>query len=220
MRMDVQEAAAYAEASYAPSTHSKTKNLEVISRDEQKNDDVQAHYLPQKQILLIPGTNSLADWRRYNTRVVRIGSKRLKFSKNTTERGLANAIWHQGFMAHARAVQQWQMANKFPIRFIIGHSLGAASAQILCKCYPIYGIGFAAPRTRPFDKPLRNDKLCLLINRHDDTVCGVPDQFHHCGVVHQMTPRRKIGMDHSMPNYIAALPKAISDGQVPRKWGR
>ena len=54
-----------------------------------------------------------------------------------------NAIWHKGFAGHAETI-----ANKLGAlrpTYIVGHSLGAAAAQILGCVYGVPAIGFTSP---------------------------------------------------------------------------
>ena len=213
-RYPIRTAALLARASYSATTHPSVAPL--IQRSLDRND-VQAHML-NNGILLIPGSNSLMDYLKFNLRVLNIGGKRFAMSADATE--IEGRIrWHQGFLAHAKEVQDWVQANKFDVKTIIGHSLGAAAAQILSRGWRVPAIAFAAPRPCKTDTPRTVSPLCLCINRHDDTVCTLPSSFHHAGEVHECRTRRSLfGPDHAMHHYITAVDEAQRAGLLPKSW--
>ena len=213
MRYTLKRAAELAEASYVGKSAPVIKKQFKAELDE---DDVQAILL-KDNTLLIPGSNSINDYIRYNFRVR--GMFRRKQLKMATHVGTAPVTWHQGFLAHAKVVQDWLLRKKYKPTFIIGHSLGAASAQILSAGYGIPAIGFAAPRpSRTASSRAAADK-CLLVNRTDDNVCTLPGGFHHLGDVRAIKPRApNFGMDHNMGHYRRAVNEGILARKVPDRW--
>lgn len=212
---DIETAAKLAEASYDALTHPSVKDLIKYSLDE---DDVQAHLLTNG-VLLIPGSNSLMDYLRFNLRVLNLGGKKYKMSDETTGKGASGTTWHQGFLAHAKVIYDWLEAKNETPKFIIGHSLGAAATQILSKSWHVAGIGFAAPRPRRYEGRIKNDELCLCINRNDDTVCDLPGSFHHMGKVvncrHLSFP---FSFRHAMPHYRKAVEEQQASGKLDKLW--
>jgi len=140
MRLRIEDAAALADASYAIHTlHAPRVDLSC------PHEDVQAFVL-STGVLLLPGSNSLRDYLRYNLRPLRLGTRRLKMADGATEQGASGTFWHQGFLGYAKVVYDWLAGENIRPGAIIGHSLGAAAAQILGKTYAVPTIGFAAPR--------------------------------------------------------------------------
>lgn len=212
VRYPVKEAAKLAANSYNPKADRTLKNMIA---DECPIPGAEA-YLLTNGFLLIPGTNSLMDHIRFNFRPFRIGNKRYTLKEPTTQKGASHTIWHQGFMAHAQAIYDW-MGNRRPT-LIIGHSLGAASTQILSKSYARTGICFAAPRPRRTRGRIPNDKYCLSVCRVDDPVCAVVGHFFHMGRAPQLRHKRpRFGLNHNMHAYLDALNNNIGD-KVPHKW--
>lgn len=215
MRYRLTRAAELAEGSYEGKSHDQIGYQWKASLDKQ---DVQAHLLTDNT-LLIPGSNSWRDYARYNLRVQRIGRR--------TRLTMANRIdgepisWHQGFMAHAKVIQDWLMKKGYRPSFIIGHSLGAASAQILSAGWGTPAIAFAAPRPCRTKSSRAAAQYCLCVNRSDDTVCTLPGGFHHLGDVRKCAPRApSFGMDHSMRHYRETVRLETASGKVPSVWPR
>ncbi|MBV2359019.1 hypothetical protein KUH32_04460 [Thalassococcus sp. CAU 1522] len=214
-RYPIATAAQLAEASYSAATHRSVAPRVKRSLDE---GDVQAHLL-DNGVLLIPGSNSAMDYLKFNLRVLMIGGRRFSVRDGTTERGASGTIWHQGFLRHAKAIYDWIEAGGERPVYVIGHSLGAAATQILSKSWAVPGIGFAAPRPRKARGAIRNDGLCLCINRDDDIVCGLPGAFHHMGRVQLCrAARSRLLANHSMPHYRAVVSEAQQAGQMPVHW--
>ena len=210
MKYRLVRAAQLAHASYTGKSHPIIKPQWKASL---KVKDVEAHLLSDNT-LLIPGSNSVMDYIRYNLRVQRLGKPRLRL-----QGGAAGISWHQGFLAHAKVVQDWLIDEGHRVSFIIGHSLGAASAQILSAGYRVPAVAFAAPR--PCRKQVTGAAAarCLCINRSDDRVCGLPGKFFHLGNVRVCRPSVSgRGMDHSMPHYIRVVNEGLAAHKLPAVW--
>lgn len=212
---DIKLAAQMAEASYAGNKH---PSLATALRHELDQDDVQALFL-KGDILLIPGSNSVADYLKFNLRVLNIGGKRFRLNDDDTEQGASGTVWHQGFLRHAQMIYAWLEREKLRPKYIIGHSLGAAATQILVRTYGVPGIGFAAPRPRRSRGAIKHSELCLCINRDDDMVCDLPTSFHHMGHVHKARARRSVfGQDHSMKHYRKVIDEQQVAGILGARW--
>jgi hypothetical protein len=205
----IQEAARLAEASYKRKRKTHRK-LREDAHDILNEKGVQAFYM-KNGVLLIPGSNSLMDYVRYNLRLLRIGAKQYKMSDDA--KGIT---WHQGFLAHAKIIQQWIEKDHEIPKFIIGHSLGAAATQILCKDWKVPGIAFAAPRPRKYRD---TSDLCLCINRHDDLVTELPTSFHHMGKVVTCKSRSSLFRSkHPMKHYRTAVAERQKLGLLAKSW--
>jgi hypothetical protein len=185
-------------------------------------------YMLNNGCLLIPGSNSLADYLRFNLRIWGLGRKKLSLreeaktldvSKGTT-RGRSRTIWHQGFFLHAETIRAWIGPNALDWpKLIVGHSLGAASAQILSKTWATPAIGFAAPRPRKSRGRIALDRLSLSICRDDDIVCFLPSGFHRMGQTKSLVHKAPAaGSKHDMAAYIDALENRKPDLGIPADW--
>lgn len=212
MARSIMDAAKLAQASYKP--HLITSPQITDSLDQ---GGVQAH-LCSDGTLLLPGSNSLLDYAHFNLRVFNVGGKKYRLSAKSTERGASGTVWHQGFLKYSKAVFDWVGSRK--PKLIIGHSLGAAAAQILSKSWNRHAIGFAAPRPKSTGGPVAHADKCLLICRVDDVVCSLTPGFHHLGDARFLEPESvNWGGDHSMKNYIRILSKNKGPDRIPARWG-
>ncbi len=179
-------------------------------------DGVQAVTLKNK-VLVIPGTNEFADWFNFNLEVFADGRpERVGFDVVPGDSG---ARWHAGFLKHARYV--YTFAKPQGIRLVIGHSLGAASAQIVGSSLGIPTIAFASPRPLLGGARFRGEGWVVNVCRTDDTVCHVPPDFlgfRHVGSVYWLSPPTPhVGEDHRIDAYIEAIEAGLSD-TLPVAW--
>ena len=209
MRYRLTRAAELAEASY---DGARAPVVAHQLADSLSEDDVQAHLLTDGTLLIV-GSNSWRDYARFNLRIQNLGRRALRL--NTVD----GVTWHQGFLAHAKVVQDWLMREGHLVSYIIGHSLGAATTQILSAGWGVPGIGFAAPRTCRRASAQEASKRCLLVNRTDDHVCAVPGNFQHLGLVHACRPHsRNTGIDHSMAHYRRIVDEGLAARTLPEVW--
>ncbi|MEP2533265.1 peptidoglycan-binding protein [Shimia sp.] len=180
-------------------------------------------YMLSNRCLLVPGSNSVWDYAKFNFRLLNIGVPRLRFKsgeKGKTTTDSDGNIWHQGFFAHANHIGTWIGPNKanWP-KLIIGHSLGAASAQFLSTIWLAPSIGFAAPRILKSSQSAQFRNLSLSICRKDDVVCRLPSGFDRIGSSRTLIHKsRKFGMNHKMSAYIDALENQASGLDIPDVW--
>ena len=154
-------------------------------------DGVQA-YLTADNECVIPGTNERADWFDFNFKVRGKGS---------------NHEWHEGFLLHASTVYHWLREIDHQVDAIYGHSLGAASAQIVGFSLGVPTLAFAAPRVLVPDANVDAPSV-ICINRKDDTVTYLPPYFQHIGEVKVMKPSWHFGEDHRIRHYGRAMSEA------------
>ena len=163
-------------------------------------------YLRKDGLLVIPGSQGIDDYLKFNLRVgwAKMFDKKSKFR------------FHAGFMDHAK--QLMEFARRGNVKMITGHSLGAASAQIIGATLHKDVVCFAAPKVlmRGFRAVTSAEITC--INRRDDTVCKLPGwRFKHLGTVVEMKAKGRVGMDHSMKHYRTAMAeKAVKDASPIR----
>lgn len=198
---DIMTAAKRMERVYENPDHEK-----VDARIE--NRGVQAYYYSDG-VMVIPGTNEKLDWIDFNLEAFNfIGKDPQIFATKMGDSGRFE--WHAGFLEHAHTV--FTFANLLKPKLIIGHSLGAASAQIVGSSMKVPTLAFAPPRTlrakRGKDRP-NGSNFVLNLLRTDDLVCDVPPRwlgFTHVGQVVRMNPRGiHLGEDHQMEHYIEAM---------------
>ncbi len=213
MQFSIEAAAKLAEASYE--TGRITSPAVTHSCPDR---DVQAHML-EGGILLLPGSNSFNDYLKFNLRPLRLGRRKLIMDADKAETGASGTVWHQGFLAYSSVIFHWLLINNLNPNFIIGHSLGAAAAQILSKSYKVPAIGFAGPRPKFSRNRVKHDRKCLLINRGDDPVPKLPSRFFHLATVKRITPaQNERGLRHSMRHYRAIIDKGLEQNLLPSHW--
>jgi hypothetical protein len=206
--MDLMDAARLAENSYKGSAHLPPIRLNI------NESHVQA-FLLMDNTLVIPGSNELVDYTKSN-----LVTGKQKISWDKMGKAAGNAIWHKGFAGHAATI-----ANKLGTlrpTFIIGHSLGAAAAQILGCIYGVPAIGFASPMPRHGKTRLKHEGLVLNVVRNDDIVCRMPPKnfgFRRVGNTEVMHPASSNpGEDHSMPHYIKLMEIERRQGKIVKSW--
>lgn len=173
-------------------------------------------YLTKDKVLIIPGSDGLRDYTDFN---LKLGGASIAWSETSTE--LGNTKWYRGFALHANDIVQ-QMKTRRP-KFVIGHSLGAAAAQILACYYRVPAIGFASPKPRKSTgSRLKYEHLVLNILRTDDKVTTLPPDrfgFKHIGTTMPLQPKTtNFGLDHSMKQYLQIIRPAIQAGQIADHW--
>ena len=216
MQLPLMNAAAIAAQSYSISARIAAGDVPVEVKAHLDRKGAQAFILDHG-VLVIPGTNELLDWFK-NFDVYRIAER--VFGPRDQARGNNGVVFHEGFLRHASIVNTF--AQKHDVRFIIGHSLGAAATQILATSMNVPGIGFASPRTKRGMRLLKNEEKVLNICRLDDLVTRVPPSeagFRRLGVTVRIAPKEtNPGMDHSMQNYINVLNEHAGRPDIPDRW--
>ena len=125
----------------------------------------------------------------------------LNVGQRAREKGDSGAYWHKGWMRQARILYAFALLHK--PKFIVGHSLGAAIAQIVGASLNIPTLCFASPRPYWGWKKVLHWEVVQNIIRKDDRVCYLPFkpkgllklvvgpwQFRHVGWVTTLTPAK------------------------------
>lgn len=148
----------------------------------------------EAQGLLIEGSNERSDWARFNFRFWPRSAKGDSRS------------WHRGFLHYAQVV--YAFAQPAKPTFVLGHSLGAAAAQIVGASFRVPTLAVASPRPL-HDRQPEGHSFVQNICRTDDLICAVPFRlwgFKHVGAVHWMKPKqRHKGEDHSVAHYASII---------------
>jgi len=172
-------------------------------------------YLLTDMTLVIRGSDELKDYTRSNLVVTKS-----KISWPGMSSAAQNAVWHKGFAGHAKTVAR--VLNGARPKFIVGHSLGAATAQILGCVYGVPTVAFASPRPLRGTSRLKHEKWVLNVLRNDDTVCRVPPSslgYRRVGNTEVMHPKKvNVGEDHSMKQYIKLLKTELAEGKIVKGW--
>lgn len=183
---------------------------------------MEAHFVRAKRVLIIEGTNSLDDWWRYNFDL--FANPKTVDGDNKRKDGEPSAYYHEGFYNHAMRAFAFAKAYWNEIDFVIGHSLGAASAQIAGPSLGKRTVAFASPKPLLRGDPLAPE-LVTNICREDDLICRLPPGifggaigFGHIGEVEWLTPAtRHPGEDHRIDKYIDILKnehKSVGDRDI------
>ncbi|SLN51770.1 alpha/beta hydrolase family protein [Pseudooctadecabacter jejudonensis] len=207
-RMNLMDAAELARLSYKGSTRLPP----VLTTIDEGHVEA---YLLRDRTLVIPGSGELRDYTRSN---LVASAAKLKWPGIGT--AAAAALWHKGFARHAMVIAN--ALDGVKPKFIVGHSLGAAAAQILGCIWGVPAIGFASPMPLRTQGWLANEHKILNVVRNDDFVCRVPPKslgFRRVGNTQVMMPRGiNIGEDHSMKQYIKLLKVELRDKTIMKHW--
>ena len=205
-------------ATLVANSYKKSRNHGSLTADVDipfDEGDVQA-LLMNNRTLLIPGSNSVWDYIKFNFRPFNIGGKKYSFKTQTTGEKIGH-IWHQGFLAHAMAVHA-KFDQKRP-NLIIGHSLGAASAQVLSMIWDVPAICFAAPRVYLGGGAIGDKNKCLCIVLEDDPVRNLPtNKFDYVGDVRPLGKNNLFRMKHRMSHYEKAVMDPAIKSKLPDQW--
>lgn len=208
--MDLMDAADLVANSYKGASH-----LPPVRRTVNKGHV--GAFLLSDNTLVIPGTNEADDWTKSN---LVIGKQ--KISWNAKGKAGGNAIWHKGFASFASTIAN-SLGGAKPT-FIIGHSLGAAAAQILGCVYGVPVIAFASPMPRKGSTRLTHERLVLNVVRNDDPVGRLPPKnfgYRRVGNTEVMHPvKKEVGLRHAMPHYIDLMKIERTAGKIVKSWPR
>lgn len=178
---------------------------------------VQATFL-KDGTLVIPGTNEFSDWFDFNLNFG--GARPTDGHGFEVVSGDSGALWHAGFLEHAQMV--YTFAKALRPKFIVGHSLGAASAQIVGMSLRIPTVAFASPQTCRTRPRLPNEGWVINVCRIDDAVCHVPPKFlgfRTIGSRYWLRPDElDDGEDHKIHNYAELLRLKRVKDRVPTDW--
>jgi len=172
---------------------------------------VQAYYLFDGT-LVIPGSNEIKDYTDFNLRVRKV--------KHTDGRK-----YHNGFLAHAKEVMKWLDEQSLTPSRITGHSLGAASAQIVGSTLAKPTVAFAAPKVLHDTPRVSGEGWVANFQRVDDPICNLPlgdEKFRHIGSKFWMSSpiREGGGLKHKVKHYLTLIDDKESNTKIPRRWPR
>lgn len=172
---------------------------------------VQAYFLFDGT-LVIPGSNEVSDYTDFNLRIRRV-------------RHTNNRKYHGGFLTHAKAVMSWMEDKGLKPSRVTGHSLGAASAQIIGSQLKRPTVAFASPKVLHDNAPLNGEGWVANFQRVDDPVCNLPlgdEHFRHIGSKLWLSSpvAEKGGLKHKVKFYLALINDKNSNTKIPRVWPR
>lgn len=209
MQMSLTEAADLAEKSYLGPA--------ALPPLKAKNTDTAQAYLTMDDVLVIPGTNEISDWTKYNLQAFNAKGSQVGWAGANP--AIAAAIWHFGFARHALEVAIFLGARQ--PKFIIGHSLGAGSAQILACHYQVPTVCFASPRPRFGVDKLPGEGWAINLVNNEDIIGAILAEeagFRRVGSVRGLNPTATGGLHHSMADYIPALKARLATGSLNPFW--
>ena len=156
--------------------------------------------------LVVPGTNEKADWVNFNFDV---------------GKGDSGRAWHAGFLKHAMSI--YPFAKGAGAKLVIGHSLGAASAQIVASSLGVPAICFASPRPLRGRTRIKGEHRILNVCRVDDPVCSLPLQilgFRQIGKACWLRPDDPTEPGgHNLKSYLKIMKTGKSRPDLPDAWG-
>ncbi|MEM9319075.1 MAG: hypothetical protein AAGA70_08710 [Pseudomonadota bacterium] len=114
----------------------------MLSRVTSREQNVGAGLTKNGKILIVTGSRGVPDYLFYNLRPIRDLPPMNEVEELTQI--LPRHVYHQGFLTHAARILNF-LGDERP-EFIIGHSLGAAAAQILGTALNLPAICFASPQ--------------------------------------------------------------------------
>jgi hypothetical protein len=211
-RKTTREAAALIEGAYSRTLRFVAANAEPLAQA----------FVTREGDLVIPGTNEIDDWHRFNLQVHAQQAARIPGLKLVPLADVGS--WHFGFLRHADSV--YRFARVHNPRFIVGHSLGGAAAQIIGHRLKIPTITFGAPRVYKGRFPrLAGEGWVLNLCRSDDPVTGIPTLagFRHLGTVRRLNTGRPLSArSHPIAQYASLLAAAAAEqfASVEREWPR
>ena len=182
---------------------------------------VQAFITPERD-LVIPGTNECEDWRQFNLQVHASVNARIPGLMLVPVADIAS--WHFGFLRHADSV--FRFARQHQPRFIVGHSLGGAAAQLIGYRMRLPTVTFGSPRVYKGRLPrLPGEGWVLNLCRSDDPITGVPTLwgFRHLGTVRRYNTGQPISSrNHPVADYLRLI-DTDDEGRfarIEREWPR
>lgn len=181
--------------------------------------NIAAALLKELDVLVVTGSQ-VRDYPLYNIRPNRTLSWRKEEEAQITA---LRGDWeikdfHSGFLLHAARVLKW-LGNDRP-KFIVGHSLGAASAQILGNHLNVPTLCLASPqvikRRKLVDDPMRlrsNPQWKILnIAWRQDTVTSILRPVDYRCLGHRVIfIKANTGIDHFVQNYMGMIEDAENE---------
>ena len=177
-----------------------------------KGDNALA-YLTHDNTLYVVGTNDSADWFNNLALWSVRGSRYAAFRASQVQ----TARWHAGFLRHAHLVVT-KLGNTRP-RFVVGHSLGGAVAQVLSVHYLCPGVTFGSPKACQ-DNIAHSQHLNVIYKK--DPVPEWPDTggFYSWVGSEKFLPEDG-GTDwphHNMKQYMRRVDAGLASGLLPKHW--
>ncbi|WP_172328781.1 hypothetical protein [Mangrovicoccus sp. HB161399] len=155
--------------------------------------------------LLITGSNGIRDYVDFNLRPDRRLADSARLAQLTGS--LPVSQFHGGFLLHALKVMAFLRGRK--PTFIAGHSLGAASAQIIGTALKVPAIGFASPQVIRADQPQVEGEgwVMNVVWKQDFVTEGYKlKNLRWLGSVQELdSARSHFGIDHVVKDYISLL---------------
>ncbi len=161
--------------------------------------------LTRSGTLLITGSDGIGDYVNFNLRPDRRLADTAALSRLTG--ALPVSQFHGGFLLHALKVMAFLRGRK--PKFIAGHSLGAASAQIIGTALRVPAIGFASPQVIREDRPQVKGEgwVMNVVWKQDFVTEGFKlKKLRWLGSVKELDSERShFGIDHVVKDYIRLL---------------
>jgi pimeloyl-ACP methyl ester carboxylesterase len=180
---------------------------------------VQAYEM-QDGTLLIPGTNSDRDWWSFNFNFGTVLGQDIDWA--LLDKAVGNARWYRGFALHAKIV--FDALGSWRPKAIVGHSLGAASAQILGAVLGVPTLALAGPRPRRGKTRLKNEGWVLNVVYERDLIMLAPPfetGYRYVGTSRILkAPAGDTRALHNPAEYLPVMTAQIAAQKLEAVWPR
>lgn len=177
-------------------------------------------FITHDRDLVIPGTNECDDWRRFNLQVHAPANAWIPGLQLVPQADVGS--WHFGFLRHADSV--YRFARIHQPRFVVGHSLGGAAAQLIGHRMRLPTITFGSPRVyKGRLSQIGGEGWVLNLCRSDDPVTGVPtlSGFRHLGTTRRFNTGRPVSSrNHPIAKYLGLIGTTVALARIEREWPR
>lgn len=165
--------------------------------------------------LVIPGTDSRADWIKFNLPTSRVEGRHFAVFGQSP---VAKIRWYFGFLRFAASLAQ-SIGTKTPDS-IVGHSLGGAAAQILAIHFGVPALTFGSPKVTVEADPIPGEDQVLNLCHPEDSVTKFPfdGQARHVGQVFRVSAGGATGLVHRLPLYKKYVRPDIAASKVGATW--
>lgn len=202
-----------------------------IASVSRRGEHIDAGVLKDRKTLVITGSSGVGDYLFYNLRPLRPLPKMPEIDRIC--RNFPKRAYHKGFLLHAARVLEFlRKDHGADPHFIIGHSLGAAAAQILGETLNVPTICFASPQVvkkrflEDDDKRLADHPQWKVFNvawnkdfvTRGYRLTGLRSLGHR--IILKNDEVFNLGIDHFVSQYedLVYMDSKAEERQLPAKW--
>lgn len=201
---------------------------DLLKRVSERGKHIDVGLTTKRDVLVITGSNNWQDYSYYNLRPWRKIPNSPEVVQLTKD--IRQQDFHRGFLLHASRILSFLGDDK--PQFIVGHSLGAAAAQILGTALNVPTICFASPQVvkrralkdAKFHAPHTHEQWRVFnVAWKQDFVTKAYRMFGLRSLGHRVEldlHNRNIGIDHFVRHYQELLAEDAkrSKPKLPKSW--